>query len=89
MVNLAKNFLYSALSCSSCSRSCSDFSLETPPTLCDNLSSAIRSFLANLNGAPAPLSFPKSQNPAIIPQITNLTFADDPFTHYELNAVSY
>ena len=56
MVNFARNFLYSALSCSSWNLICSFLSFDTPPTLWDNLSSAIRSFLANLNGWPPPPS---------------------------------
>ena len=56
MVNLARNFLYSALSCSSWNLICSFLSFDTPPTLWDNLSSAIKSFLANLKGWPPPPS---------------------------------
>ena len=61
MVNWARNLRYSALSCSSCIFCCSDRNFETPPTLCDNLSSAIKSFLANLNGRAPPLLSPKKK----------------------------
>ena len=58
VVNWARNLRYSERSCSSCIFCCSVRNFETPPTLWDNLSSAIKSFFANLNGWPPVL--PKS-----------------------------
>ena len=58
-VNWDRNLRYSDLSCSSCIFCCSVRNFETPPTLCDNLSSAIKSFFANLKGAPFPPASPK------------------------------
>ena len=54
MVNFERNFASFFLSASSACFTCSDLSLEMPPTLCESFSSAIRSFLASLMRSSGP-----------------------------------